>query len=94
MVGAVGWLSLSVVNGIHLENPNPLKPENNKSKRKILNIIEVNNNESPVTNAYIISNITLQHKKWGPNLEIYRGKSQASICQSGVYDVRWRHPCL
>jgi len=24
MVGAVGWLSLSVVNGIHLETPNNL----------------------------------------------------------------------
>jgi hypothetical protein len=37
-VGAVGWLSLSVVNDIHFENPYSLKPENNKSKRKILNV--------------------------------------------------------
>jgi len=58
MVGAVGCLSLSVVNGIQLENPNSLKTENNKSKRKILNIIKVDSNESPVTNSYIISNIT------------------------------------
>jgi len=51
MVGAVGWLSLSLINGIHLENPNSLKPENNKSKRKIFNIIKVNSNESLVINA-------------------------------------------
>jgi hypothetical protein len=51
MVGAVEWLSLSLVNGIHLENPNSQKHENNKSKRKILNIIQVNRNESPVINA-------------------------------------------
>jgi hypothetical protein len=51
MVGAVGWLSLSVVNGIHLEKPNSLKPQNNKSKRKTLNIVKVNSNESPVINA-------------------------------------------
>ena len=53
-VGAVGWLSLSVVNGIHLENPNSPKPESNKSKRKILNTINPYPTAFPYGNGMVL----------------------------------------
>jgi hypothetical protein len=50
IAGPVGWVSLSVGKGTHLENHNSLKLEN-KSKGKTLNVIKVDSNGSPVINA-------------------------------------------